>query len=61
MSFGIDDLEVCPCIFIMSEYQNSVLQLSDCEEQNSDTCSSENISLFNFSLILNYVKQIPTN
>ena len=37
--FGINDLKVCLGIFVVSEYQNSELQLIECEENNSNTCS----------------------
>ena len=39
MGFDIDDLKVCVRIFIVSEYQNSLPQLVENEEHNSDTCS----------------------
>ena len=48
VSFGIDDLEVG--LFVMSEYQNSLPQLLENEEHNSDTCSIRNVLWFDISL-----------
>ena len=49
VGFSIDDLRVCFCIFVVSEYKNSPPQLSMTEEQNSDTCSRRYVLWFNIS------------
>ena len=49
VSFGIDDMKVCLCIFVVSGYQNSLAQLFEWKEHNSDTCSRGNVLWFNTS------------
>ena len=41
MGFGSDNLKVDLRIFVVSEYRNSLPQLSENEEHNLDTCNKE--------------------
>ena len=64
MSFGINDLKVILCIFVVSEYQNSPLQLLENEKHNSDTYSRGNVLWFNIfscQTIWNNSQQINNN
>ena len=57
--YVIEDLKICLCIFVVSEYQNSPLQLFESEEHNSDTRSRGNVLWFYIFLVPN--KQFRTN
>ena len=46
MEFGIDELKGGLSIFVVSEYQNSSIQLLENEEHNLDTCSRRNVLTF---------------